>query len=169
MDWTVVLAAVAAVVGGINLFRVHWHRLRSTQPGAAYSAVLLVSLALTVAVLAVDGPSGIWSTWTYNSILVPIEASLMAVLAVTLIIAFGRMFGRRINLFGVIFAVTVLFVLVSAIAWSPLSILMLPDLRGWLVNVWAVAGARGILLGVALGVIATGLRVLIGSDRPYSR
>jgi len=30
-----------------------------------------------------------------------------------------------------------------------------------------VAGARGILLGVSLGVIATGVRILIGSDRPY--
>jgi len=31
-----------------------------------------------------------------------------------------------------------------------------------------VAGARGILLGVALGSIVTGIRVLIGSDRPYN-
>jgi hypothetical protein len=60
-------------------------------------------------------------------------------------------------------------VLISAIAWSPLTILGLPDLRNWLVNTWAVAGARGILLGVALGAIATGLRILLGSDRPYSR
>jgi hypothetical protein len=31
-----------------------------------------------------------------------------------------------------------------------------------------MAGARGILLGVALGTVATGLRVLLGIDRPYS-
>ena len=30
------------------------------------------------------------------------------------------------------------------------------------------AGARGILLGVALGTIATGLRLIAGMDRPYS-
>jgi hypothetical protein len=30
-----------------------------------------------------------------------------------------------------------------------------------------MAGARGILLGVALGTVATGLRILIGADRPY--
>jgi hypothetical protein len=31
-----------------------------------------------------------------------------------------------------------------------------------------MAGMRGILLGVALGIIATALRVLIGADRPSS-
>jgi hypothetical protein len=31
----------------------------------------------------------------------------------------------------------------------------------------ATAGARGLLLGVALGAIATGLRVFLGFDRPY--
>jgi hypothetical protein len=31
-----------------------------------------------------------------------------------------------------------------------------------------LAGVRGILLGVALGTIATGLRVLMGAERPYT-
>jgi hypothetical protein len=169
MDWAMILAAVAALVGGINLFRVHWQRLRSTQSGAGYSAVLLLSLALTVAILAATGPAAALPAWIYNYVLVPIETSLLAILAVTLIIAFARLIGRRFNLFGLIFAGTVLFILISAIAWLPLTLFGLPDLRNWLVGVWSLAGARGILLGVALGVIATGLRVLTGSDRPYNR
>jgi hypothetical protein len=40
-------------------------------------------------------------------------------------------------------------------------------LRSLLVQIPAVAGARGVLLGVALGAIATGLRILMGVDRPY--
>jgi hypothetical protein len=39
--------------------------------------------------------------------------------------------------------------------------------RNFLVHGLASGGARGILIGVALGTIATGLRVIIGSDRPY--
>ena len=31
----------------------------------------------------------------------------------------------------------------------------------------AAGGARGILIGVALGTITTGLRILMGFDRPY--
>jgi hypothetical protein len=41
------------------------------------------------------------------------------------------------------------------------------DLRAWISQVWAAGGARGILLGVALGATATGLRVLLGTERPY--
>jgi hypothetical protein len=37
----------------------------------------------------------------------------------------------------------------------------------WLSQVPAVAGARGLMLGIALGIIATGLRVLLAMDRPY--
>jgi len=39
--------------------------------------------------------------------------------------------------------------------------------RSWLAQVPAIAGARGLLLGVALGTVATGIRILIGVDRPY--
>ena len=31
----------------------------------------------------------------------------------------------------------------------------------------ASGGARGILIGVALGTLTTGLRILFGADRPY--
>jgi len=64
-----------------------------------------------------------------------------------------------------------LVVLVGTLPWVIGSeseiVRMLGELRAWLTQVWAVAGARGILLGVALGAAATGLRVIMGVDRPY--
>jgi len=39
--------------------------------------------------------------------------------------------------------------------------------RPWISQVWALGGARGILIGVGLGALLTGLRVLFGIDRPY--
>jgi hypothetical protein len=169
MDWALILAAVAALVGVVNLMRVHWHKIRAAQKGSAYSAVTLLSLVLTLALLSLGELGASASAWVYDYILVPIEASLLAVLAVTLIYAFARTFRRRFSLFGIVFAGTVLFVLLLTVAWPMFDLLGLRDLRGWWVSVFAAAGARGILLGVALGVIATGLRVILGSDRPYSR
>jgi len=40
--------------------------------------------------------------------------------------------------------------------------------KDWVLNVPAMAGARGILLGIALGTIVAGLRLLMGIERPYS-
>jgi len=37
----------------------------------------------------------------------------------------------------------------------------------WLVTVPVGAGARGILLGIALATLVVGLRVVIGQDRTY--
>ena len=37
-----------------------------------------------------------------------------------------------------------------------------------IVDLIPLAGGRGILLGVALGSLVTGLRILFGVDRPYS-
>jgi len=40
-------------------------------------------------------------------------------------------------------------------------------MRPFIAQVMAGAGARGILLGMALGTLTTGLRILFGADRPY--
>ena len=45
---------------------------------------------------------------------------------------------------------------------------LLPEIRDWILNVPAMAGVRGILLGVGLGVVLTGVRLLLGVERPYS-
>lgn len=169
LDWTVILTAIALLVGVANLAGVHWRRIAAGGSGMVYSAVTLVALGLTLLVSLAAGPASPWSVWLYNHLLVPIEGSLMAVLAVTLILAFARMFGRKLTLPALVFALAALFALASAFAWPGMEIFGLSALRAWVINVWAVAGARGILLGVALGAIAAGLRVLIGVDRPYSR
>ncbi|MDI6695973.1 MAG: hypothetical protein QME21_13070 [Anaerolineales bacterium] len=169
LDWAVILTAVAAIVGVANLAKVHWRKVRTGQPGAVFSLTTLTSLVLTIlVVIFLGGATSTWSLWLFNYALVPVEASLLAVLSVTLIYAFARMINRRLTIFNLIFAGTALFILITAFAWSGFDVFGLRDIRSWVLQVWAAAGARGILLGVALGAIATGLRVLIGSDRPYS-
>ena len=91
----------------------------------------------------------------------------MALLAVILAYASARLLRRRLNPVSIIFVVTVLVVLIAATPIMGIDLPGLSEFRDWVVQVPSVAGTRGILLGVALGIIATGLRILIGSDRPY--
>jgi hypothetical protein len=108
--------------------------------------------------------------WIFNYVQVPVETSLMAILSVALAVAGLRLLSRRLTVFSVVFIGTGVLMLLGT---APLFGVIIPGLHGplgiraFLAQVPAVAGARGILLGVALGSIATGLRVLLGSERPY--
>lgn len=169
VQWAVILAAIALFVGIVNLVNVHWLKIKSRQVSGIYSAVLLISLLVTVVVVGYFGVTGAWSVWIFNNIQLPIESSLMALLAVVLVMSGARLFRRRLDLFSVVFLVTAIIVLLGT---TPLifvgEIPGLGAIRSLISQIPAVAGARGILLGVALGTILTGLRVLTGSDRPYS-
>jgi hypothetical protein len=63
---------------------------------------------------------------------------------------------------------TVLFLLLySGIFTSGLDIAIVKEGLGVLQRL-PDAGGRGILIGLALGTIATGVRILLGVDRPYN-
>lgn len=167
LDWAIIIASFALLVGVVNLIYVHWKKTTAAQTNSVYSVVLLFSLAVTIIVVGWFGPSHDISKWIFNYVQVPIEASLMALLAVILVYASARLLRRRLNAFSIIFIVTVLIVLFTATPLMGIELPFLNEFRTWVVRVPAVAGTRGILIGVALGIIATGLRILIGSDRPY--
>lgn len=170
LHWAVILAAVALLVGVANLLSVHWRKVTTQQRGGLYSAVLLAAFILTLLVAGFGGPTGAGALWLFRFVQIPIESSLMALLAVALAYAVARLLRRRADAFSIVFALTVL---VALIGLAPVLGVEVPGLHGpdglrdLLVRIPALAGARGVLFGVALGAIATALRVLLGADRPY--
>lgn len=167
LRWAAVLTGLALLIGVVNLLRVHWRKIVERQSGAFYSIILLLAFFVTVGVVGFFGPASAAAAWLFRYVQLPLEASLLAILAVALAFAVARLPYRRLNLFSFIFVATVLFTLVSAISIPGLELPLLQQARQWLIQVVSLAGARGILLGVALGMVATGLRVLISADRPY--
>jgi hypothetical protein len=168
IGWAIILAAFALLLGIFNLGMVHWKKIGKDGTASIYSVVLLISLAVTIVLAGLNGPTGNLSLWIFNTFQVPVEISLLAILAVVLVYAAARLVMRRPNWYTILFLVTVVLVLLGSV---PLfffgEVAMLTSVRGWLAQVPAVAGARGLLLGVALGTVATGLRILMGVDRPY--
>lgn len=168
VSWVTVVIAFALLIGLVNVATVHLRRLQDRKPGPIYSIVLLISLVVTLGVgLFTGGPSSEQSRFIFDFILQPLEATFFSLLAIFIATAAFRAFRIR-NLetfFFVLFAVIVLLgqVPLGIYLWSEF-----PIIKDWILNVPTLAGVRGILLGVALGTIATGLRVLIGIDRPYT-
>jgi hypothetical protein len=175
LQWAVILAAIALLVGVLNLLSVHWRKVKAGNSASFYSGVLIISLLATIGVTAWDGPTGSWSLWILNNIQIPIEASLVALLAIVLAYTAARMFRYRLNTMTILFIIVVVIILLGTTPlYGTAKVTALKDLSSlfkqlasWITQTWATAGARGILLGVALGTIAAGLRILLGVDRPY--
>lgn len=166
LNWAIILAGFAIFIGILSLFQVHFKKIQKKQKGSVYSLLLIISLAATF-LFGLVKPGQVEIVFT--TVQLPVEASLMALLTVTLTYASIRLLRHRLNLLSVIFLVTALLILLGT---APLPFLGdIPGLSDWvrpfIAQVMAAAGARGILLGVALGTLTTGLRILFGADRPY--
>lgn len=167
LTWAILLAAVALLIGLVNLFQVHFHKVREREQ-PIYSFILLLAMLVTFGITVWQGSQGAWPNWIFNYLQVPIETSLMAVLAVSLTIAAVRFFQSRSDLMSFVFVGTLFIALLAA---APVFGLELPIFTQWagpIVNDFLSVGAtRGLLIGVGLGTLATGLRILLGADRPY--
>ena len=165
-DWAVIIAGMAMLVGVANLAFVQLEKIRSRQPNGSYGLLLILSLLVTFGLGLVFGPENQYVRLAVDAIIVPVEASLMAILAVTLVYASIRLLRRRTDVMTVIFlVVSVLFLI--AVMPTPFG----PIPGDWLIlqfgGMFSSGGARGLLIGIALGTLLTSLRVLFGIDRPY--
>jgi hypothetical protein len=168
LSWAIILAGAAALVGVFNLILVHGDKVAKREPAAVYSALLLISLFATLVFGLVLRPSHPAIRLLVDGIIVPVEATLMALLAVTLIYASIRLLRRRASVMSIAFLATALLMMLASATLPFGEIGALNNfVRPWFQHVLAMGGARGILLGVALGTLTTGLRVLFGADRPY--
>jgi hypothetical protein len=165
LEWAIILAGVAGLVSILNLISVHWRKMRSKD---GYSPLLILAFFITMAAGLILGPSNIQFQKVVTYIQVPVEASLMAVLAFSLIFAVIRLFQMKKNAMAVIFLISVFIFLIisSSFLTAGLSIPYLATILSAL-QALPLAGARGLLLGISLGGIAAGIRILIGADRPY--
>lgn len=166
IDWAIIIAGMAVLIGIGNLIAVQWEKIRTRQKGSLYGVLLILSLGITFVLGLVLGPNDPFMRLAVDAVIVPVEASLMAILAVTLIYASIRLFRRRLDVTTVLFLLTaVLFLL----AVMPTPFGAIPG--DWIITQFggmlSRGGARGLLLGIALGTLLTGLRVLFGIDRPY--
>jgi hypothetical protein len=172
----VIVVAFGYVLGGTNVLRVNFDGIYKRSSGWPYKIVLVVSLLVTVIVGAVEGPGfqggATRFTWIYNRMYSPMQATMFALLAFFIASAAFRAFRIRTFEAGLL-AVAALLVMIGRVPvgnwitqWMPHGY-NLQDIEEWIMNVPQNAAKRAILIGAALGVMATGLRVILGIERSY--
>lgn len=172
LDLAVILAGFALIVGAGNLFSVHYAKIRLRSKGYLYSVITLASMLIILLLGFLDALGLPFmhesENILLNGIMIPVEISLMAVLAVTLVYSSIRLLRDRADFRTIVFLCTALFILLGTASWPLIGALPIASEWGPVISqVLAAGGARGILLGIALGALTTGLRIFFGADRPY--
>jgi len=171
-----ILRAFGFVLGGVNVLLVNFDAIYKRQPGWIYKVVLVVTLIATVVIGAVEGRGflnpGTSSKWIYDNLYANMSATMFALLAFFIASAAFRAFRIRTLEAGLL-AVAAIIVMLGRVPLSNLLTAWLPEwarlqaLQEWILNVPQNASKRAILMGAALGVMATGLRVILGIERTY--
>jgi hypothetical protein len=193
-EWFLIVSAIAFFVGGANLVVYHLRKISDNQAGWGYSAITLAMFAVTVTVGSLkigvpamdESPGAPWTGryqeeggafwWLYEYMMQPITATMFSLLAFYVASAAFRAFRAK-NTEAILLLGTAFIVLLSQ-AEEPLRAiltgaapkreqLVLMEPTEWIRSVFNTAGQRAIIIGIAMGVIATSLRVLLGRDRSY--
>lgn len=113
--------------------------------------------------------------WTYEFVLQPLMTTTFAMLAFYVASAAFRAFRAK-NLEAVLLLGTAFIVLlgrtflgVALTSWMPdaLDALKIDQMTVYIMKIFNTAGNRAIMIGIALGIASTSLKVLLGIDRSY--
>jgi hypothetical protein len=177
----VILVGFGYVLGGANALRVNFDAISKRSPGWQYKVVLVVSLIITVVVGAIEGrgflDEGRRSKWIYDWIYSPMSSTMFSLLAFFIASAAFRAFRIRTVEAGLL-AAAALIVMLGRVPlgdiltdWLfrlwPGGHMHLSTVQEWIMDVPQNTAKRAILIGAALGVMATGLRVILGIERSY--
>ncbi len=164
--WATVLAAFALVLAYGSLLRVHLGRLFTKHAKHRIASLVLVLSALgTLLIILLFGADSQPAQSLMTLVLVPGQSALLALTAVTLIVGGMRLLRTRWHFNSVVFLAVAVVTLLGAVP------LVYPPVVGIVLrflNAFATGGMRGLLLGVVLGILLTGLRIILGVDRPQS-
>ena len=163
IQWGMVLGAFALLLGYFNILSIHLQRIIQRRKNWSGSLLLILSALGSLILIVWQGPGGLGPQLLLRHVLIPGESALLALTAITLIIAGMRIFRTRRGVNSVVFIVVAGVILLSTVPYFGI----LSRVKAEVTNL-AAGGMRGVLIGVAIGTTMTGLRIILGIDRPHS-
>jgi hypothetical protein len=168
MDWGMIIGTFALVLGLGSLFRVHLDRIRQRRQGYGYSFITLISFAIVLITGMFWGmDKGSAFQWMFTWVQVPLDSTVFSLLAFFMASAAYRSFRARSTEATILLIAAVIVILGRIPLGGQVSHGWLPRITEWLMIYPASGAKRGIIFGVALGGIATSLRIILGIERSH--
>ena len=191
-----IIASFAIILGAANLIKLQGSKIHKQKKNWQYSIVTILGFLVTAYVginwhLSMGdlpeghhfmaGPHVNDSTspfnWIWWNIFTPLSATMYALLAFYVASASYRAFRAR-NLEATILLLAGIIVMLGRVplgqaftAWLPesgfFSIFRLENLSDWIYTYPNAAGQRAIMIGIALGVVSTSLRLILGIEKSF--
>ena len=167
-QWAVIVLVFAYVLGIANLIRINLDVVSKKGRDWQYKIITIVVLFATLLIGLIGGitPGSFFNDRLYLSMYVPMSSTMYATLAFFIASAAFRAFRVRTWQAGLLAVTAVIVMLgrvpVGRMVWSDM-----PGLVDWVMEVPNMVAQRGILIGAALGAVATGLKMVFGIERSY--
>jgi hypothetical protein len=165
-NWGIIIAAFALAMAAVNLLRIHTVRIIRGGLKALPSAVLVAGLLVTAFFGIAFGTKDKTFSFIFSNMYTPLAAAFYAMTAFHLASASYRAFRARSAQAAVLLVTGVLLMLGRAPIGEAIWI-KFPAIANWIMGVGNLAGSRGIMISIAVGVIGVSMRVLVGIDRAH--
>lgn len=159
------LAAISFLIALGKISFYHIRKIREKSRSSIYSVTFILMMIITFCLtLMLKSPD---AEFILRYVQIPAETAFLAILSFSMIYGVFRWIQRKPDLYNLTFVGVVVFTLLANIGF--LGIGFLQQNAVFSPHAWANAGIRGILIGVALGTIIQGVRILLGMERPYGK
>jgi len=169
-NWALILVGLTYVLGVANLLSVNLKSVSTRRADWAYKLVLVVSLLVMMGIGFSEGDKYLDTTskfsWMYRNFYSPMSATMFALLAFFIASAAFRAFRIR-SPEAMLLAIAAFILMLGRVPVGNLISHYIPDAADWLMEIPQNAAKRGILIGAALGVMATGIRLILGIEKTY--
>lgn len=175
-DWFSIVQAFAIWLGALNLLKISSQKVMNKKEDWGFAVVIIASFFLMVGIGFYEGEGfrgvGTGFSWLYDYVYSPLSATMFAILAFFVASASYRAFRAR-NLEATLLLAAGFLVMIGRVPVGDSISFFLPEeyqlsqVASWIMT-WAnTAGQRAIMIGIALGLVSTSLRIILGIERAH--
>jgi len=169
-QWVIIVVAFTYVLGVANVLRINWTQVSRKEADWPFKIALIGGMLATIAIGFSEGShyldDGSKFTWIYNTFYSSMSATMFSLLAFFIASAAFRAFRVR-TMEAFLLAVAAFILMLGRVPIGNVIHPALPEVADWLMEIPQNAAKRGILMGAALGVMATGFRIILGIEKTY--